>query len=262
MAPKAKRINIMPEWMKEGIIWACNRVNYTIDRDNMNDRQISEKVDDLIMGDIGGIVVLHYLQNAGIAAMAYDQVRNDGFKNADPGWDIVIGEKLTDWFSAQEDKRKIPNRSLTLSIKTSRIPETFVTKNKPEEEKVQSCIMNFDFKIFRKHKDIEDDITTDYEVQIYYPLSSSYTSDLIVDQKEVETLNADSIMEKLKIFERYGYCYLASIGSRSNLIGFNKGQPENKRTWDSFHAGSSKPMWRAPLWLGTSIESFIEKHKK
>lgn len=259
MAPVPQKIKVQIGWVEEAVTWACKRVNHTINRDNMNDRNVSERLDDIIMGEVGSIAVLRSLTSSKVEALAYDEVRNDDFRESDPGWDIVVGNQLKDWFAEQTDPRRVPENSTTLSIKTSRIPVARVPDNKSEEEQVKSCVANFDFKVFKKSKNITDDIVADFEVQIYYSINSKYERAYVVAKEEIESLEIQSVVNKLKIEQRYSNLYITSFGEKSTLVGYNSGRAETKRIWNSLHEGRTKEMWTAPLWLGVNINSFAEK---
>lgn len=238
----------------EAVKWVCNRIAYTIDRNQMNPRSISERMDDGVMGEIASVAVMQFLNDHGRNVIAYDQIRRDEYKEPDPGWDVLTyHSSFTAWADSTIDIKKKPDFAHSFSIKSSRIP-------KADGDNINVAIEKRDFKIFKKSSSIENDITADFEVQVYYSLKSSeYSNSLTISLEDVTTKNIDSIIAKLKLIDRYSECYLSGAASRKVLIRYSNSLPVPQRYWSSFHAGYEIQMWKAPLRLGTSFENIIGK---
>jgi hypothetical protein len=236
------------EMIGEAVRWVCNRLAYTFDRENMNPRSLSERLDDGIMGEIASAAVMQFLADNGRNVIAYDQIRKDEYKEHDPGWDVLTSQiSFDDWIATTEDIKSKPSFAYSFSIKSSRIP-------KADNDDINTAIQRRDFKIFKKSQVIDSDITADFEVQVYYLLNkSSFNSSLKVLPDDVFNKRIDEIITKLKLQERYSHCFLSGAASRRVLINYCNSLPENKRYWSSNHAGYEKKMWRAPLTLGTSF---------
>lgn len=225
--------------------WAAFRVHHTIDRPHMNPRTLSERLDDIAMGEIASVAVMHFLANErGQEVVAYDCVRTDDYTQPDPDWDLAFGDGVRDWHpEVSQDPRIPPEGAKTLSVKASRIPP---------RRSLEEAIKQFDFKIFAPPTStaIGDDLPTHYVVQVYYDLeTSSYSRDLCVSPEMVRRVDVDALVAGLRFQERYGRPYLVGFGGRDNLIAYSAGLPPERRTWMSRHQGHAKRMWVAPLRL-------------
>lgn len=247
-------VHVRTEKLRDAIHWVCNRLNFTIDRDNMNPRNLSERFDDGVMGEIASAAVIQFLTDQNRYAISYDQIRRDNYQEADPGWDILTArEPFEGWLKSTSNVKIKPSFSHSLSIKSSRIPEA-------DNDNIQLAISRRDFKILKTSDSIEKDLTSDFEVQVYFLLTQSkYTNNLQIKIKDVEDHNIQNLIDTLRLEERYGTCYLSGAASRASLIKHSTSLPENKRFWTSYHLGHEKQMWRAPLSLGTSFQQLGPK---
>lgn len=218
----------------------------------MNPRDISEKVDDGIMGEIGSIAVMQVLRDMGRTVVAYDDVRTD-YETEDPGWDLATGgEELIRWTDNPGDPRTPPASANTLSVKSSRIPEA--------DDDIHEAIEERDFKILKRSGSIESDLEADFTMQVYYPRErSAYGPSLSVNSEDVmmvgdpsvnleEVRNRiDAILDDLEVMRRYGSCYLVGYARRQVIVEHSRNLPREEKTWASWHQGHRKEMWVAPL---------------
>jgi hypothetical protein len=218
----------------------------------MNPRDISEKVDDGIMGEIGSIAVMQVLEDLRRKVIAYDDVRTD-YETEDPGWDLATGgEELLRWSEAPDDPRTPPTSANTLSVKSSRIPEA--------DDDIHEAIEERDFKILKRSGSIENDLEADFVIQVYYPRErSAYGASLSVNPEDVEVVGdpsvepenvrdrVDAILDGLEVMRRYGRCHLVGYARREDIIEYSRTLPRGGKMWSSWHQGYKKDMWIAPL---------------
>ena len=249
--PQPYEANVRRAWMRTATRWACRRHRHTIDRSNMNPRGASEKLDDLAMGEIAAISVMQFLDDRGRSVVAYDQVRDDDYKAPDPGWDVAASKNqdLSAWAGGPpEDPTSPPDGAHLLSIKSSRIPEA-------DDDDIDTAIADRDFKVLKTSDRIADDLTADFETQVYYPLADSrLPDDLTTAPQHIARHEVDALIDDLDMEERYGRCYITGFCPSRRIIEhherlINEGA---SRTWPSWHAGYEKAMWAAPLRLGIS----------
>ena len=251
-------ITVDKGWAEKAVRWACRRLQYTIDRPNMNPRSLAERLDDIVMGEIGSAAVAQFLVDRGNRVIAYDEVRKDGSRQPDPGWDLVVGPALDGWPYVGDDVRMPPESAHTISVRTSRIP-------KADEDSIDLAIERRDFKVFKKSEMIEDDLSSDYETQIFYRLSESKMKGIgnitevpyivraaIEGSRYVGDEEFKAINRWLHLRERYGKCFLVGFISKEALTDYSRLLIESQEPtcWNSWHGGESKEMWRAPLSLG------------
>lgn len=222
---------------------ACGRIAHTGDRASMNARSPTERLDDIIMGEIGSTHVMKYLVDRGRRVIAYDEIRDDDYIHPDPGWDLVVGDSLNGWLFFWEDPMLPPSDCTTLSVKASRMP-------KADDDDIDTVVSRRDFKVLVTSNHIERDLTADYEVQVYFPLKLS-TFDLVED-KVLDFKDVDMVLERLRIRSRYSTAHIVGFASREAIVGYSRGLESKGEPlhWTSHHSGSSKKMWRAPLRLG------------
>lgn len=245
------------------IEWAVKKLNYSIDRPNMNRRPISEALDDKIMGDIATIAICQFLRRAGLKAIAYDQIRKDNFELPDPGWDILVASqhhKLNTWGRSTLTPCNLPDYAVSLSVRSSRLPKT---------DTIEKAMKIRDFKVFDNHNGkIELDLTADIETQVYYDLEKTKLYGNITNKDVQQALlsrhNCTVIEEKLGIQSRFDSCYLASWNFASNIINHCKTLEMRgaNTTWPSYHGGETKRMWKAPLSMGQSFDKAYNMLKK
>ncbi|PHM62953.1 hypothetical protein [Xenorhabdus ishibashii] len=234
------------------IEWASKKLDNSIDRPNMNSRGISEALDDKIMGDVATIAVCKYLREVGFAAIAYDQIRNDDFKNPDPGWDVAVSKDkrlLNHWANMTDEPTIVPSFALSVSVKSSRLPKG---------DDIYSAIQRRDFKIFNlNNNQISLDLTADIETQVYYELEKTQLHNLQVMHRDVveatlDRKNCKVIDEKLMIHFRYSQCILSRWNFSQDIITKTNMRLQKNQgiTWSSF----GKSMWIAPLLEGYSFQ--------
>lgn len=250
MAPIPVKWEVSHENMLLAIFWACKKLRYSIDRPGMNRRTPSEALDDKIMGDIATMAVLEYLDSINVGNIAYDEIRQDNFQRPNPGWDIVIGNNANHWGENTHDFR-VPRELTTISIKSSRLPRN---------DTLTSAINTRDFKIFKHSQSISNDITTDLEVQVYYPflktqLNGLETNATLIDNiRQAAGYDRDScqrIFDDLNVGERWNESDIVGYNDKESMHTYS--QTLRGKTWDSF----GKTMWVAPLRLGKSMPTII-----
>jgi len=228
--------------------YSCKKLEYSIDRPGMNPRSIAEGIDDKVMGDIACIELKEFLKEKGVFVKTYDELRIDDYKQPDPGWDLVAGSAAKKWLLRVGDPSIPDNDVIKLSVKSSRIPRG---------RTIEYCISNFDFKIFRVHDTIVDDIISEIEVQVYYQYEESRFIGFQVTSDQVKRAKRDGyheLMEKLDILERYRTPILTAFIKREEMIEISKDLAgKNRAIWVSVHEGYNKEMWRMPLKLGRDI---------
>ncbi|EAQ53538.1 hypothetical protein [Vibrio sp. MED222] len=242
------------------IEWACKKLDNSIDRPNMNARGVSEALDDKVMGDIATIVVCKYLREVGLGAVAYDQIRTDGFEKPDPGWDVVVSKNrsgLNRWARGTKEPTIVPGFALSISVKSSRLPAA---------DNIQRALNQRDFKIFNlNNNQISLDLTADIETQVYYNLEKTQLCNLKVTKEDVinATINRQNckvIDEKLMINDRYNECILSRWAFSEDIVNKTKSriQANQKIMWSSF----GKSMWIAPLSEGFSFQQLEMLNKR
>lgn len=244
--------------------YASKKNEYTIDRQGMNPRPLSEKIDDKVMGDLAEIGVCLFLKNAGLVALTYDQIRIDNFSQIDPGWDVFVGidkPAIMGWVKNVQkgigDIRNPPREfGKTISVKSSRLPRNDTNYN--------AAILTRDFKIFNNNQfNISLDLTADIEVQVYFPyLRTQLNRDILLNSNEVDVcarqkVDCRFINHKLGISERYQDCFLAKWNYKDRIIHYSNSLPADKRTWSSF----GKSMWIAPLRHGMDLTELVYELK-
>jgi hypothetical protein len=247
------RMSVRYEMVSEAVKWVCNRLAFTIDRQHMNPRNLSERLDDGVMGEIASVAVMQFLMDHGRYVVSYDQIRTDNYMEADPGWDVLSSREAFDqWLAKSPDVKVKPGFAYSFSIKSSRIP-------KADNDEIDRAIEKRDFKIFKKSGSIDLDLTADFEVQVYYLLGASvFEPDMKISAEDVSCKNINVIIKNLRLMERYSECFLSGAASRQVLINYSNSLPAGQRYWSSYHAGYEKQMWRAPLQLGTSFQQIIK----
>ncbi len=246
-------VTVSSETISDAVRWVRNRILYTTDRGQMNPREISERWDDGIMGEIASVAVMQFLKDKGRHVISYDQIRRDEYKEPDPGWDVLCSRHdFDEWLDTTDNVKIKPDNAHSFSIKSSRIP-------KADQDDIHIAIQKRDFKIFKKSDSIDSDLTSDFEVQVYFSLNrSKYNENLVISIDEAMNGDIDLIIHRLKLIDRYGFCYLSGAASRSTIINYSNSLPEKKRYWKSNHAGYEKHMWNAPLSLGVSFATITK----
>lgn len=254
-------VDVEQRWMRQAVLWVCRRVHYTVDRTGMNKRSLPERIDDGVMGEVGSIAFMQVMDAAGRGVVAYDQVRTD-YKQEDPGWDVATSEsklRLSRWADSPKNPRRVPQWAESFSIKASRIPEA--------DSDVREAIQKRDFKIRKLSQNIDKDLAADYIVQIYFDRERTWYDgnfdvdarvvNQVIDEKEKAREQAiDRIIDSLELDDRFGECHLAAWNFRERVISHVRALEEIGRstTWTSYHQGSAKKMWIAPLCDGGSFQ--------
>lgn len=232
--------------------WAAKKLNYAIDRPNMNSRDMSEALDDKIMGDIATIAIAEFIRSKGFQAVAYDQIRNDNFQEPDPGWDLAIGVKGLNWWAKTTKTPKSPpvEMCLTLSVRSSRLVR---------DEPISKAIEERDFKVFALHPDnIKLDLTANIEAQVYYSLHGSQLNGRSITSEHIADCcshrsGCQLIVSNLDVKNRFGRCILTAWDFSDRIKSYSS--TISTRTWSSF----GKEMWIAPLRNGMSFNDIFHE---
>jgi hypothetical protein len=232
------------------IEYAAKKLFFSVDRKNMNRRPLTESLDDKIMGEVATVAVVEYLRSMGIQAASYDQFRIDGFERLDPGWDILFGPGTYGWIETDDRSEGRPTMVKTASIKSSRLPNG---------DSLQAAITKRDFKILVKPgQSLEQSLTADIEMQVYFERQKSWLPKGVqVTADEVHGCmiareNCTIVLEKLNIVQRFGVCSLTAWHGREQIV--LESAKLKQAQWTSYHAGSGKKMWCAPLKHGFGFE--------
>jgi hypothetical protein len=249
--PQPVEWRVRAEHALAAIEWACKKLNYSIDRPNMNPRGLSESLDDKVMGDVATVAVVEYLRyELKVPAVAYDQVRNDNFQSPDPGWDVAIGPTAYVWAKTTDDAASLtddpatPIGLMTASVRSSRLPRA---------DTLAKAVQTRDFKIFAPpNSSIEDCITADVEMQVYYDYHRTQLGPRKILPAHVQQCIQDrsscqQIMQALEIQERYSLCYLTAWNFKTAIVQHSRTLSEP--CWESY----GKRMWLAPLRLGRDV---------
>lgn len=245
-------------WQTENLLaaveYAAKKLFFSIDRDNMNRRSLTESLDDKIMGEVATVAVVEYLRSVGLQAASYDQFRLDRFQRPDPGWDILLGDGTYRWVEAADKSGGRPASVKTASVKSSRLPTG---------DGVKRAIAKRDFKIFAKpNQPLPHALTADIEMQIYFERNSSWlppNSQISADEILActhERGHCQPVLDKLQIKTRFGSCYLTAWNWRKNIL--RDSATLKPQTWNSRHAGYTKQMWCAPLKNGRGFKSLSD----
>jgi hypothetical protein len=244
------------------IEWASKKLKYSIDRPDMNQRGLSDALDDKIMGDIATIAICQFIRRLELKAIAYDQIRCDNFELPDPGWDILVynsGLALNNWRKTAQYPCTPPNEAISLSVRSSRLPKG---------DTLEKALNIRDFKIFDNHRGrIEKDLTSDIETQVYYELNKTQLNEAVSEEDINRAIlsrdNCIAIDEKLNIGSRYDSCFLSRWDFSTNIIKYTESliAARKKSTWPSYHGGKKKEMWIAPLNRGFSFKDAFQMIK-
>ncbi len=100
---------------------SSKKLQYTIDRHDLEGRNQTQRLHSIYLGDIATLAVAKWLKSNGKSSIAYDDIRTDGFKEPDKGWDLQV-TKIDDSVGYCNVKSSGPdNRANTiLSILTTR----------------------------------------------------------------------------------------------------------------------------------------------
>lgn len=69
---------------------SAKKLQYTIDRHDLEERNRTKRLCDIYLGDIATLAVAKWLKVNGKSFIAYDEVRTDDFKKPDKGWDLQL----------------------------------------------------------------------------------------------------------------------------------------------------------------------------
>lgn len=257
MTPTPITCNMGEKGINYGVYWAAKKLKYSINRPGMNDRLLSEALDDKIMGDIATLAVLACLNKIKVSAIAYDEIRKDDFRRPDPGWDIAIGPNARDWGKNTTNPSN-PEGLTTISIKSSRLPQN---------DTLNDAIKTRDFKIFKYRDSIKDDIAADLEVQVYYDYHTTVFEHLGITKEDDEINNefvnsikdapsfditlTQAVATKLNVQNRWGSCSIVGYNDKDSMVADLA--KVNYQDWRS----SGKLMWTAPLRFGKNMSTLI-----
>lgn len=136
----------------------------------MYSRTPIELLDNIYMGDIAKNALIDYLRkHSQLEVIDYDEIRTDDFKEHDPGWDFMIGQK-----------------KIKVEVKSS-IP--------PNQESKENIINLRDIKITASHDNgntwiMPNEIDSDIHVQVYF-YARSYRNGYTSFDKLAEDVHAN-----------------------------------------------------------------------
>ena len=204
-------------------------------KDEMYDRTPVELLDNLYMGDIAKNALFAYLVDQGVTNIIdYDEVRIDEFKNPDPGWDFIVG-----------------NRKLKVEVKSS-IP--------PNQESISSIIRYRDIKITACHdkRNPQWIMPLDQEsyihVQVYFyaqPFKRGF--DTFEDLSRVINQDWRNIESIIKA-EKYNFPLFFGWNTKLEIEKYTNHDIKNG-TWT--FDWTKRIYWKCPIRLAYNLEQLV-----
>lgn len=237
----------------QAVEWARRRVSTSVDRKDMPKRSLIQRLDDKLMGDAATIGMRGYLKSLGRRAVCYDEIRNDGSVNIDPGWDLLSGTSNDQYeIYKRENSAIISPELVTYSIKSSRIPKGY---------SLNDCISKLDFKILKYGRTIMDDLKADFEVQVYFSADTRLPPDVDVDRARCllgrSSQSRSDARDLLTVIrgERFREMFLCTYISRPALAQrWRQCERSGQPTVQRMRLGSQvKEIWTAKLAWGEPL---------
>ena len=214
----------------------------TVDRVGLADRNIVQRFDNKIAGDLATSALQMWLLHAHSEStvIAYDEIRIDGFHRRDPGWDLAISVESIDPVSLLSPR--FDQMVWYLSVKSSRLPSN--------DRNPESAVERRDFKILKYHTNIWSDLHADVEIQVYYPPKEKNQSLAEMTAGDyrwaVEDLGAvvSGMSDGLRLFDRLG-----GLGrfEPTVFVGFALAGDLEAVSGSFEMPGTRKQFWKAPL---------------
>lgn len=211
------------------------KYNYTY-RSLMYQRTPVELLDNLYMGDLAKNALYDYLiKKCNHDVIDYDEIRTDNFENADPGWDLKVG-----------------NLKLKVEIKSS-IP--------PNNESRLDIINKRDIKVTASHdkgrtwinpKEIESDI----HVQIYF-YAKSYRNGYSNFEALSNVISADySKVRQIINADKYNKPLFFGFTTKKLIISHLDSLPQNERTWT--FSWTHRIYWKCPIKKAYNLPTLVK----
>jgi len=207
-----------------------------------------ELLDNLYMGDIAKNAIFDYLKDkVSDTLIDYDEIRNDNFEQADPGWDFKIGE-----------------RPVKIEVKSSLPPKVDVNNSNSFDDLINNIIKNRDIKITASHsngKTLVEPANLDSEIhiQIYFFNVSVYKK----GYNDVYSLYNDIKEDNNKIrkiinIDKYNEPFYFGFSTKQEIINYKKENENNniKPTWT--FSWTDRWYWKSPILKAHNLKLLIK----
>lgn len=201
--------------------------------DLMYARKPVELLDNIFMGDLAKNSVFYYLKmNISKPIIDYDEIREDNFENADPGWDFMVGDK-----------------KVKVEVKSS-IP--------PKGERKENIIRLRDIKITASHnKGITwiqpENLDAEIHIQVYF-YAQTYRRGYS-DPKELYSVistNPESMKDIINV-NKYSKPLFFGWSTKNKIIKFKKTLTPNYWTF----SWTDRMYWRCPISKAANMSKLI-----
>lgn len=200
----------------------------------MYNRKPVELLDNIYMGDLAKNSVFYYLKNKiSKPIIDYDEIREDNFKDADPGWDFLIGDK-----------------KVKVEVKSS-IP--------PKGESKQNIIRQRDIKITASHDKGHtwiqpENLVSDIHIQIYFYAQiyrKGYT-----DHKKLYTdiINNSETIKNIINVNKYSKPLFFGWSTKKEIVKYKKTLNPNYWTF----SWTNRMYWRCPISQAHNMNKLID----
>ncbi len=200
----------------------------------MYNRSPVELLDNIFMGDLAKNAMLEWLKlhcNSNITD--YDEIRSDNFKEPDPGWDFIIG-----------------NRNQKAEVKSS---------TPTRKENYERIISLRDIKITASHDKGKtwidpNSLESEIHIQIYFysrPWKNGYSNFC----KLADDLNADhGIIHSVINTKKYAEPLFFGWNIKKNIITYSKTFEEPTWSFDK----TSRIYWRCPIKKAYNLPQLVK----
>ena len=212
---------------------AIKKLFYTMSN-LMYSRPPVEIFDNIVMGDIAKNAILCYLRTkCNKPIIDYDEIRDDDFKNPDPGWDFQFGKK-----------------KIKVEVKSS-IP--------PKGESFDDIIAKRDIKITASHDNGRtmipvNDLMSDIHIQVYfYAVTYKMGYNSLKELYDAIKGNRDKAKAIINI-DKYKDPLFFGWDTKDNIKRyFNEFKPN---TWT--FSWTDRIYWRCPIFKAYDLDALID----
>lgn len=203
-----------------------------------------ELLDNLMQGDLAKNSLLWYLRRQKIGLFDYDEIRSDGFKQADPDWDLCTIDEQT-----------------FLEVKSSLPPDYLKSGNEKFSKRI---VDELDIKItagIRRNPGAEprlippQELRADIHIQVYYNttrLGNSNSTNNHARIREQIASNPDMILELIRFRERLRHPYFFGFCTRDEIVQYLR--RSHSKTWEY----ADCIYWRFPIRHAKNMKELIK----
>lgn len=193
-----------------------------------------ELLDNIFMGDLAKNSLIYYLRSkCNNQIIDYDEIRNDNFHEADPGWDFKVG-----------------NNKIPIEVKSS---------TPPNNENYSSIISRRDIKITASHDNGRtwidpESLESDIHIQVYFyarPYKNGY--DTHAQLQNILNENPNSIHNIINS-DKYKEPLFFGWNTKRNIILYKNNLKPS--TW-SF-GWTNRVYWRCPISQAFNLDQLIQ----